>query len=411
MRTAEPRSILLPPDYEEQLRASRRERRRRLFRSPLLRAGFGVAILLAVIARPVAVQGSFQVLLAQTVEYVAVLVDEFEKHSRILEDHMDRATGILQPFSDIHAGINELRDTRGIVRTFRMVDSYRSSMMNPECFASFPPPPGCELQADFMPPEARALDYTARRGFHDVQNPMTLFELEEYAFSPAGLTKAMTDALVFTGNPQLAADVADVDGRIAANRRRARWNLRRARSIQHRTGHASRLHLYKGELGPDGCPVAPLAITDAEGNEIDVPAETTLLDQAIGADCLPASAHVGDPTNPQAHLSEDEAGALQTGSLVGAVDLVALDLESLAFTIGKGLEGRSRSDARRRERLAASQRRRDCLAGPNPSLAYSNSSGDCNVGGVVLDEEVRMQAVLDGQADVCFWPPQVCFAP
>ena len=411
MRSLEPRSILLPPDYEEQQRAARRARRRRLFRSPLFRTVLGVFVVVAVVARPVPVQGSFQSLLVQTIEYVSILVDEFEKHSRVLEEHLDRATGMMQPFSDIHAGVTELMDTRGLMRTMRMVDSYRSSVANPECYRSFPPPAGCELQADFTPPEARSVLYTARRGFHDATDPMTLFELEEYAFTPSGLFKGMTDALRFSGNAELAADIADTDARIAANRKRARWNVRRARSVQHRAGHASRLHLYKGETGPDGCPITPIALTDAEGNEVDVAPDTTIFDQVIAADCLSSSANVGSPTESQAHLSEAEAGTLQTASLIGMADMVALDLEGIALQQGARIEGQARADARRRDRLAATMRRLSCLDGPNPTIAYSDGSGDCNVDGAVADVAARLAAVSAVAADVCFWPPSVCFAP
>ena len=411
MRSPEPPSILLPLDYEEQQRAARRARRRRLLRSPLFRTVLGVFAVVAVLLRPVPVQGSFQALLAQTVEYVSILVDEFEKHSRVLEDHLDRATGMMQPFSDIHAGVRELMDTRGLMRTTRMVDNYRSSVVNPECYRTFPAPPGCVLQADFTPPEARSLLYTSRRGFHDATNPMTLFELEEYAFTPSGLFKGMTDALRFSGNGDLADEIADTDARIAANRKRARWNLRRARSVQHRSAHASRLHLYKGDTGPDGCPVTPLAVTDADGKEIDVAPDTTVFDQAIAADCLPASANVDNPLESQAHLSEDEAGTLQTASLIGIADLIVLDIENIALQQSARLEGQARADARRRDRLAATMRRLDCLAGPNPTIAYSDGSGDCNVGGAVADVAARLAAVSAVAADVCFWPPSVCFVP
>lgn len=411
MRRQEAPSILLPPDYAEQQRRRRRERRRRVLRSPAVRSVFGLLVVLAVVARPAPVQGSFQALLAQTVEYVSILVDEWEKHSRILEDHLDRVTGVMQPFSDIHAGVRELMNTRGLMRTMRLVDTYRSSVVNPECYTSFPAPPGCVIQADFTPPEARELDYAARSGFHAAVNPMTLFELEEFAFDPTAPLQTVADALSLSGNPALAGRVQQVQDRIAANRTNARWHMRRARSVEQRTGHASRQFLYRGDLDPaTGCLDTPVAVLDpVTGDEIDVTADATVLDQAVSADCLSSQANVDAPLEPEAHLSSDEAGTLQSASLIGIADLASLAVESGALSAARREEGSLRAEGRRRDRLTRLRNRIECARGVNGTIAYADGSGNCNVGGAVPDTVARLNAVRNVEAAVCFWPPSACF--
>ena len=404
MRRHDPPSILLPPDYEEQCRRRRRERVRAVVRSPWTPSSLVAVFVALFVFRPVPVQASFQALLAQTIEYVSILMDEWEKHSRILEDHLDRVTGIMQPFSDIHAGVRELMDTRGLTRTLRMVDTYRASVANPECYTTFPPPLGCTLQADFTPPEARSLVYTARRGMHAAGDPLTLFELEEFAFSPSGLYQGMNDVLRASGNDELADRIEEVEENIGRNRTRSRWNMRRVRSVQQRAGHASRLYLYTSPQDADGCPVDPVGIVDAHGNEVDVRPDATVLDQVASADCLGSAGHVDDPLEPKAHLSEDEAGLLQANSLIGVADLVTLQLEAAAVDLAAALEGRSRADARRRSRLAALERRQACIGAPNPTVAYADSTGDCNVGGAVADIDTRSQAYIDAEEAACFVP-------
>ena len=110
----------------------------RLARSPVLRGASALVLVALIAARPARVDASFTALLTQTVQYVNILIDEWEKHSRILEDHLDRVTGVMQPFSDLHAGVRELTNTSRLRGVLNLARGYRAALTDPDCYRSYP---------------------------------------------------------------------------------------------------------------------------------------------------------------------------------------------------------------------------------------------------------------------------------
>ena len=313
-------------------------------------------------------EAGFVALLVQMKTYLNVAIDQWEKYSRILEDHLDKVTGIMQPFSEMHAGVRELTNVNGLREVYRLADSYRASVSDPRCFV-----PGfagnCAFQRDFIPPEVREIDYEFRWGVRQGANAWnyTLEQLEGEVFERSAMDTAQEAVMAALSvySPAAAAEAAVTQARIERNIERNRWQLRRMRSIANRRTYAARNFVFRADQqagpGPDraGCPSI----------DVETDADATILDQAINADCLESSAHQDDPLNEQAHLSEMEAKTLRAATMVGVVDMAALALEEEVDREAAALESAERAEAQRRERFERFRQRMDCVR-TNGSFAY-----------------------------------------
>ena len=376
MRYSEPRSMLLPPDYEEQQAAARRARRVAFFRSPWTRGVVSAFFVVTILARPAPVTASFTALLGQTIAYVNILIDEWEKHSRILEDHLDKVTGIVQPFSQLHAGVRELTDLSRIKPLLKLGDSYRTSLMNPDCYR-YPVPSDCTLQGDFDPPELRATYYD---GVYAIgSGTYNAYELEQRVRN-IGTYDSVRGMFAATGLDQhpSVAEIFRTADRVQRNIWDAQWKYRRARSIAARTRHVARPFIYSAPLGPDGCPV----VNDAGLRETDLDDDLlvyrpTFMDQVRHSDCLDPTAHLEEPLEEErAHTSSSEAATMQTAALFGVVDQTALALEREAARIEELNARDERTEARRRRRLGIMANHLGCVATDSTRL-FSDGRGGC----------------------------------
>ena len=342
-------------------------------------------------------EAGFVAILAQTKVYLNILIDEWEKYSRILEDHLDKVTGIMQPFSEIHAGVRELTNINGLRDVYRMADSYRASVSDPGCFV-----PGfsgnCALQRDFIPPEVRSVDYELRTGVRQGASGWnyTLEQLEGEVFERSALDTVQEALAVF--DPAAAAEARITRQRVERNVERNRWQIRRIRSIANRSTYAARNFVFRADQRPgplsldDGCPDVPADYFGDPAAGVPPDPNATLLDQAINADCEPASGSLDDPLAEQAHLSEMEAKTLRAAGMVGLVEMASLELERGSERETAALESAERAEEQRRresERVAARLR---CFE-TTGSLAYVDG-GVC--GTVVSGAETlrRQQAQL-----------------
>ncbi len=385
-RRDEPRSMLLPPDWEERRAAERRARRSALLRSPWTRGLSAACLIVVLVVRPAPVDGSFSVMLGQVTAQVNILIDQWEKHTRILEDHLDKVSGVMQPFSELHAGVRELTDLSGLRSLLSLGRAYRASLLDPACFR-YPVGTGCTLVQDFVPPEVRQVQWMGQYAIDD--GMYTAEQLERYAHgTAAGEWSTISEVLNASGVPVLG-DLADTTNRTQRTVWNARWEARRVRSISSRYRHVGRQFLHTGYPGRDPADCPGFATGGA------VPADATLMDQAAAADCLDPLANADQPLEQAAaHVSEVEADTLQTASTFGVVDMAALELEQAA----SGIESRNRAEesaeAARRRKLGRLRNTLPCVApggGAEPTLAYADGEGGC---GSLPDPVARFEAAM-----------------
>ena len=353
-------------------------------------------------------EAGFVAILAQTKTYLNVLIDEWEKYSRILEDHLDKVTGVLQPFNEIHAGVRELMNLNRLRGVYRMMDSYRASVTDPDCYnplsSSFSP--NCTLQRDFLPPEVREVEMQARFGIADGR--YTMEQLERGVFDPTRDRSVQEVLLAVAGvvDPATAAEVRRTQARVERNVRRNQWQIRRIRSLGNRGRYAARNFQRWGGperrlVGAPGTDCSALDVSDPDGPD-GVPGthdDPTILDQALNADCLGSAGSVDDPLAEQAHLSEMEAKTLRTAGMVGVVEMAALDLERQVAEDAEALASAERIEEQRRREVERVRQRLDCAASGG-SFAYVDVNGMC--GTVVPEDEMRQRTLAELQTSV--WP-------
>ena len=333
-------------------------------------------------------EAGFVAILAQTKVYLNILIDEWEKYSRILEDHLDKVTGVMQPFNEIHAGVRELMNLNRLRGVWRMADSYRASVSDPRCFdpTRAHSMAGCTFQRDFTPPEAYEVQMQARWGILDGR--YRLEDLESRVFDRSGLDTAQEAAMGVLRilDPAAAAEAAYTQARIERNIQRNRWQLRRMRTLGARGRYASRNFLFRAGQRPgpnpragaanDGCPDVPADYFGDAVRGVAPDPDATILDQAINADCQPSSGSLGDPLAEQAHLSEMEAKTLRTAAMVGIVDMAATQLERDVAEEEQAIESVERIEVARREELDRLGTRLACLNSAG-TFAYVDSTGAC----------------------------------
>ena len=338
-------------------------------------------------------EAGFVALLGQTMTYLNVLIDEWEKYSRILEDHLDKVTGVLQPFSDIHAGIRELTDLNGLRGVYRMTDAYRASVTDPACWnpSTYNAATPCALQREFTPPEAYEVWWEGRHGLADGRYTFERLEGRIFDRSPLDTVQEAVMPLLQAHDPASAAEVRRTQARVERNVERSRWRIRRIRTLGNRARYAARNFQRWGgagraAAGAAGCGGIDVSVPEGADGVMGTHDDPTILDQALNADCLDAAAHLDRPLTEQAHLSEMEAKTLRAAGIAGLVEMAAVDLEREAALDAAAVDAAERVEAQRRRALTRLRRRLDCV-GVTGSFAYVAAGGGC--GAVLPAAETR----------------------
>ena len=345
-------------------------------------------------------EAGFVAILAQTKTYLNILIDEWEKYSRILEDHLDKVTGVLQPFNEIHAGVRELTNLNRLRGVYRMMDAYRASVSDPRCFNPlvYNIQGNCALQRDFTPPDVRELQMQGRLGIADGR--YTYQRLEDQVFDRPGVRTVQDAVIGILGvyDPAAAADVVRTGQRIESNIVRNRWQIRRMRSLASRGSYAARNFQRWGGperrlVGAPGAECSALDVSNPDGPDgvSGTHDDPTILDQAMNVDCLGSSGSVDDPLAEQAHVSEIEAKTLRTAGMVGVVEMAALDVERQVTRDAEALASAERVEEQRRRELERYRQRLNCVA-TTGSFAYVDSSGGCGAVIPAADAMARYRA-------------------
>ena len=259
----------------------------------------GLLVVVLLIGRPVRAEGSFVAMLAYVIEAVNVSIDTWEKHTRMIEDHLDYVGGLTQSFSDVNDVFRTVVNNRGLRNRFRILDIARSEWYAPNCFRATWVP--CTLLREYETEWRRQLPWRIGPGLSFVTQDYSEWEhLVRDGWD--GVARLPTQApanAIFSFNDMLDDDGLRADYERAAERTQARYHrgrrIARVKQADISAGReAAREFLYHDEGEAGG--YAPLR---PPGNMVVCPGDTatTLLGQAYLADCEDP-----DPAMPLARI-------------------------------------------------------------------------------------------------------------
>ena len=371
--------------------------RRRLYRRRATAVWITIGVLVVAGLRPTGADASWVAMKAKAVAQVRESVDLWEKHTRQLEDWMDRASGMMQPFSDLHAGYRELTDLRGIKRFGKMGQVYRANVTNPECFM-----PGnigsCSAMADFVPSSIREIDDDAFRILGTASNVADGYswgELEAAIRRTGSGRDGGSGQWLGTNSPAWVQDTVDqwddVDyslARVKHHKVRAFRNIRRATGLADRyqnlgtdvlrvsaargVGSAAFFTPGSGDYQreTDGGVVCN-AGNDATSLVTGSSARTngsTILAQVLEMDCAGGADGGGDPLDPLtpgAHISPNEVLGIQAALGIWEANQAATQLEDMALQVSRLVQARQIEAESARRREIRNRERLDCPQAPS----------------------------------------------
>ena len=393
-------------------RRMRRGDRRRHFRKRASFAFAGILVLLAGVLRPPAADASWVAMLSQATATVNEALDQWEKHTRMLEDWMDQASGMMQPFTELHAGYKELTDTRRLRSMARMGQVYRAGLSDPACWN---PTGDCKAVRDFVPAEIRRMDQGAMglfRSANNIRDGLSWREMEYIVRMNLGSTESgVGGAWIRDDAPPWVRETVDAQhgvertmARIKYNKVRSFSNLRRSQRLISRYEHlgndvmrvsretgvgsgarsdpdVSADYSREGAGSGDGvgavvCNAGSDATslvtgTGARSHFVDEAGNGmkggTVLGQLMELDCAGAMAgpdQPHDPLEPGAHVSPTEIENLAAGIGLWSAQMAATMLEDSALELSRAAMGRQSRENARRARAEEEQRRMGCPQAP-----------------------------------------------
>ena len=370
--------------------------RRRLYRRRAAVAWAFIAILLVGGLRPTDAEASWVALLTKAIAQVREGVDLWEKHTRQLEDWMDKASGMMQPFSELHAGYRELTDLSGIKRLARTGQVYRANVQNPECFM-----PGslgsCPAVGDFMPSSLRRMQSDAHRilgASSNIADGYSWGELEAVIRRTGGTRDGGSGQWIADDRPAWVTDaMAGWDDLDYSLNRVKHHKIRMFRNTRRATGIAERYQ----RLGGDVLRVSAAAgigsavfFAAGGGGDFDRDADggvecragtgqslvtganarlhgSTLLAQVMEMDCAGGADAGGnplDPLTPGAHVSPNEVLGVQAALGIWEANQAATQLEDMALQMSRLVQSRQIEAESARRRVLRLRDRLECPEAP-----------------------------------------------
>ena len=372
--------------------------RRRLYRRRAATAWVFIVILAVGGLRPTDAEASWVALLTKAVAQVREGVDLWEKHTRQLEDWMDKASGMMQPFSDLHAGYRELTDLRGVKRLAKTGQVYRANLQNPDCFI-----PGrlstCATGRDFIPSSLRRMEGDARGiigSSLNVADGYSWGELEGLIRRTSTTRDGGSGQWIDGSTPPWVGDTVSAWDDLDYSLDRVRHHkIRMFRNVRRATGLAERYQRLGGDVlrvsAAEGTGSRAF-FTAGAGGDFDRTADggvecrpdtpqslvtgntarsvgSTILAQVMEMDCAggaDASGNPLDPLTPGAHVSPNEVLGVQAALGIWEANQAATQLEDMALQVSRLVQSRQiEAESARRRAL----RLRDRLACPEaPAL-------------------------------------------
>ena len=389
--------------------------RRRLYRRRAAVVWMSICVVVLAGFRPTGADASWVAMQAKAVAQVREGVDLWEKHTRQLEDWMDKASGMIQPFSDLHAGYRELTDLRGVKRLGKMGQVYRANLSNPDCFK-----PGnignCSAVRDFVPSSIRRIDDDAFRilgrassvadgyswneieaairytgGSRDGGSGQWLDDTGLGSLSTGPNYRRFTAGLPAADTVGRLQDIDDTLARVQHYKVRAFRNVRRATGLADRYQRLGADVLRVTRAEGDGSGLLSLAASDGGSGDFDRDADggvvcnagtgsslvtsatarsngSTILAQVMELDCAGGADAGGnplDPLTPGAHVSPNEVLGVQAALSIWEANQAATQLEDMALQVSNLVQSRQAEAAASRRAEEREKERLECPQAPS----------------------------------------------
>ena len=301
-------------------------------------------------------------ILASVIENVNQLTDQFEKHSRIIEDHLAQATGLVGSFSSLNQAWRSWHSGSAYGRRGdRMVDVFHAHVADPNCYhrRSVAGAAACTTMSAFIPNGARQLMWKLPYTAYNVQNfvgglPHWSFEdvvragwnglIVGLSYDQDNPQRAQRYQAVFDAVRDSSHAVYRVRRSVNRNMQAGRWMMASVAQARHASQQvtmldtsplalASPLLTAGGALrdatgGSVGCAGLGFGATGTRGTP------RTLLAQAMTADCnnnptanLPMSGDQTVDAQRGMHLSGTEASTIRLGAEIVKTQQMAAELE------------------------------------------------------------------------------------
>ena len=306
-------------------------------------------------------------MLAKVIEAVNTSVDIWEKHTRVIEDHLDHAGGLVQSFGTVNATFQTALAATGLQSHFKFLDVARSEYFATDCFRG--KWSGCAQMSVFEDAVGEHLDWRVGSTLGTVAQEYSDIESEiRFAWNglrpipglaPTGASFAMAEAIL---RMDIVDQVEASRQRSAANYRRGRHRARAKQDGIAAGRQAARQFLYHdaGEAGGFS-PSRPL------GNMSGCPTDTpeTVLGQAYLADCEDGDAAfpLGGDGDTHQHLSDLEGRQLGVSMAVAAANADAARLGLRLQDLFAADEAAQAAEAAQRRRFLERQERLEYALG------------------------------------------------
>ena len=376
-------------------RGSRAARRRAFRRRAAFVSAAGICLVLTA-GMPRTADASWSAMLTQAIAQVNEALDTWEKHTRQLEDLVDQGAGMVQPFSELHAGYRELTDTRRLRSLARMGQVYRAGISDPSCFTSGG---DCRGVRDFVPSEIRSLDNRGDSLFRTAVGYQNLSwrEFERLVRVNLAPESRGVGGVWFTRDApeyvrealDLSRDINRTMTRVQYNKARSYRSVRRSQQLASRYQHLGndvlRVSRARGESSGDRSNPdvnSDITVPDRETGDLDCHAGDaaslvtgtavagegpTLLAQVLEMDCrggMDGSGQALLPNEPGAHASQTELATVQAAVELWQAQAAAAQLEDAAMELARQANGRLVRMEDRRRKMADLERRLQCPQAP-----------------------------------------------